>query len=154
MKIYALSLKIPLGNISMINANVAAVNAIISDVAVKIQEELNKQENAHFTIRMGSFTGSRLLSGRGPKLDIQMSTVGNIDTDLRSEFSSTGINQTLHRIYLQVECQVAVLTPIHTVEETIKNQVLIAEAVIVGTTPDTYYNLEGLTTSDAMQVME
>ena len=153
MKIYVLSPKIVHGNISMINANVIAVNAIISDVALKIQEELN-QENSNFTIRMGSFLGSRLLSGKGPKLNIQMSTVGNIDTDLRSEFTSTGINQTLHRIYLQVECEVVVLTPISTVEETIKNQVLIAEAVIVGTTPDTYYNLEGMTVSDAMQVMQ
>ena len=154
MKIYVLLPKILLGNISMINANVAAVNAIISDVAVKIQDELNKQENSNFTIRMGSLTGSRLLSGRGPKLNVRMSTIGNIDTDLRSEFSSTGINQTLHRIYLQVECEVVVLTPINTVEQTITNQVLIAEAVIVGTTPDTYYNLEGMIASDAMQVMQ
>ena len=45
-------------------------------------------------------------------------------------------------MYLQVECNVIILTPFKTIEEQIVNQVLLAEAVIVGTTPDTYYNID------------
>ena len=56
-----------------------------------------------------------------------------------------GINQTLHRIYLEVGCEVEILTPFHTRKETIVNQVLLAEGVIVGEIPDTYYHLEGMT---------
>ena len=33
-------------------------------------------------------------------------------------------------------------------------QVLIAENVIVGNIPETYYNLEGLTNDDVMEVMQ
>lgn len=138
----------------MISANVIPINEIISDVAIKIQEELNKVENSKFKIKLGSFTGSRLLSGRGPNVEITMSTIGNLDTDLRSEFSEAGINQTLHKIYLQVDCQVAVLTPFHTIEEKISNQVLLAEAVIVGTTPNTYYNFEGIDKNNVLEVIE
>lgn len=138
----------------MISANVIPVNEIISDVAIKIQEELNKIENSSFKIRMGSFTGSRLLSGSGPEIEIKMSTIGNLDTDLRSEFAAAGINQTLHKIYLQVECQVVILTPFNTMEEKIANQVLLAEAIIVGTTPNTYYNFEGITQDDVLEPME
>lgn len=142
------------GNIAMISANVIPINEIISDVAIKIQEELNKTENSKFTIKMGSFTGSKLLSGRGPSIEIKMSTIGNLDTDLRSEFTSAGINQTLHKMYLQVECVVAVLTPFHTIEEKITNQVLLEEVVIVGTTPNTYYNFEGMTKENAIDIVE
>lgn len=142
------------GNITMISANVIPVNEIISDIAIKIQEELNKTENSKFTIKMGSFIGSRLFSGRGPNIEIKMSTIGNLDTDLKSEFSSAGINQTLHKIYLQVECEVAILTPFHIVEDKIKNQVLLAEAVIVGTTPNTYYNFEGMTKDNVLEIVE
>lgn len=138
----------------MISANVIPINEIISDVAIKIQEELNKVENSKFKIKLGSFTGSRLLSGRGPNIEIKMSTIGNLDTDLRSEFLEAGINQTLHKIYLQVECQVIILTPFDSVEEKIKNQVLIAEAVIVGTTPNTYYNFEGASEGDELEIVE
>lgn len=138
----------------MISAKVVPVNEIISDIAIKIQEELNKKENSSFNIKLGSFTGSKLLSGRGPEIEMKMSTIGNLDTDLRSEFIAAGINQILHKIYLQVECEVAVLTPFHTVKEKITNQVLLAEAVIVGTTPNTYYNFEGVTKDNAVDIIE
>lgn len=142
------------GNISMISANIIPVNEIISDIAIKIQEELNETKNSKFYITLGSFTGSRLLSGKGPELEIKMSTIGNLDTDLKSEFSSAGINQTLHKIYLQVECEVVVLTPFHTIENKIRNQVLLAEAVIVGTTPNTYYNFEGMSDSNVLETIK
>ena len=83
-----------------------------------------------------------------------MSTIGNLDTDLRSEFISAGINQTVHKIYLQVECNVIILTPFNTMEEKITNQVLLAEAVIVGTTPNTYYNFDGVTKNNLLEVMQ
>ena len=138
----------------MISANVISINEIISDIPIKIQDELNKVENSKFNISLGSFTGSRLLSGRGPQIEIKMSTIGNLDTDLRSEFTQAGINQTLHKIYLQVDCQVVILTPFDTIEEKIANQVLLAEAIIVGTTPDTYYNFEGLPEGDALEIID
>jgi len=138
----------------MISANVITVNEIISDVAVKIQDELNKEKNANFDISLGSILGSKIFSGRGPKINVSVQTIGNLDTDLRSEFEHSGVNQTIHRMYLQVKCNVIILTPFETIEEQIINQVLLAEAVIVGTTPDTYYNIEGLEGSDVMEVME
>lgn len=76
------------GNITLISANVIPVNEIISDVAVKIQEELNNTNDGKFYIRLGSLTGTKILSGRGPNIEIKMSTVGNVETDLRSEFIS------------------------------------------------------------------
>lgn len=138
----------------MISANVITVNEIISDIAIKIQEELNKEENNSFNIRLGSLTGTKILSGRGPNVKIKIETIGNLDTDLRSEFETKGINQTLHKMYLQVECNVIILTPFKTTEEKIVNQVLLAEAVIIGTTPNTYYNLEGMEKTNLVDVIE
>lgn len=142
------------GNISMISSNVITINEIISDVAIKIQEELNKKENNSFKIKLGSLTGTRILSGRGPNINIKLQVIGNLDTDLRSEFEEAGINQTLHRMYLQVECNVIILTPFKTTEQRIVNQVLLAEAVIIGTTPNTYYNLEGMDKTSLIDVIE
>jgi sporulation protein YunB len=96
----------------------------------------------------------KLLAGIGPKIRITISSIGNVKTDLKSEFSSKGINQTLHRVYLQVDCEVNILTPFNNISKRITNQILIAENVIVGNIPDTYYNLEGLTQDDVMEVMQ
>lgn len=81
-------------------------------------------------------------------------TEGTVETDLKSEFKDAGINQTMHRIYLEVKCNVNILTPYNTITETITNQVLLTEGVIIGNIPDTYYNLEGLNSDQMMEVME
>lgn len=83
-----------------------------------------------------------------------MMTEGTVETDLKSEFKDAGINQTLHRIYLEVKCNVNILTPYDTITETITNQVLLTEGVIIGNIPNTYYNLEGLNSNQMMEVLE
>ena len=142
------------GNITRVGTNIFTINKIISDIPVYIQEELEREENSKFKIPLGSFLGSKLFSGMGPKVNIKIQMVGDIQTDLRSEFSTAGINQTLHRIYLEIKCNVVILTPFKTIQEEISNQVLIAEGVIVGEIPNTYYNLDGITKDNAIDIIE
>ena len=141
-------------NITMIKANIIPINKIISDVAVEIQNAINETKNEDLYVRLGSFTGTKFLSGSGPKIPIKVSTVGSVLTDFRSEFSSAGINQTLHRVYLQVDCTVVIVTPYESIQETISNQVILLENVIVGTVPDTYYNIDGMKDETILDVME
>lgn len=142
------------GNITMIKSNIIPINEIISDVAVKIQNSINKRGSENIKISIGSFTGSKLLSGRGPGIPIKISSIGNVETDLRSEFSAQGINQTMHRVYLQVDCEVCILTPYNTISEKVSNQVLLIENVIVGKIPNTYYNLDGIDSSNVLDIIE
>lgn len=143
------------GNITMIESNIIVINKIISDVAIRIQNSINNNEENDIGIRLGSFTGSKLLSGRGPKVPIKISAIGNVETEFRTEFQEAGINQTLHRIYLDVKCEVTILTPFKTITKDIKNQVILAENIIVGKIPQTYYNLEGLDGKNvALEVIE
>ena len=142
------------GNITMVKSNINSINEIISDVAVKIQNEIDNRGNDDVKIALGSFTGFALLAGKGPAVKIKISSIGNVQTDLRSEFISQGINQTLHRVYLQVVCEVSILTPFEDIKCNITNQVLLVENVIVGNTPNTYYNLEGLTKENTIDIIE
>lgn len=143
------------GNVNMVKANIIPINKIISDVAVEIQDELENISNEDVEIRLGSFTGSRILSGRGPSIKFKIFSVGDVLTDFKSEFKSGGINQTLHRMYLEVKCNVSILTPFNSIDRQITNQVIIGENIIVGTTPNTYYNFDNLTNTDSvMEVIE
>ena len=142
------------GNINRVGTNIFTINKIISDIPVYIQEELEREENSSFKIPLGSFLGSKLFSGMGPKVNVKVQMIGDMETDLRSEFTSAGINQTLHRIYLEIKCRVIILTPFETMEEVIANQVLIAEGVIVGDIPNAYYNLNGITKDNAIDIIE
>ncbi|MCI8587362.1 MAG: sporulation protein YunB, partial [Clostridia bacterium] len=93
---------------------------------------------------LGSFSGISLFSGTGPKVKMNVVLLGTVDTELRSEFISKGINQTLHRVYLQIDCNVKILSAYKDLYSNISNQVLLVENVIVGQIPSTYYNLEGI----------
>ncbi len=131
-------------NITSIELEIVKINEIISDVAIKIQEDLDDIGSQDIGIALGTFTGSKILSGRGPKIYYKIINIGDIETDYRSEFKQAGINQTQHRVYLQVDCKVAILTPFNTIEENITNQVVLAENVIVGEIPSTYYEFNGI----------
>lgn len=71
-----------------------------------------------------------------------------------SEFESVNINQTIHKIYFDLNTILNVFTPVGAFGEDINSKVLLTEAVIVGKIPDAYYNLEGLQQDDALEVME
>lgn len=90
----------------------------------------------------------------GPDIKIKFIDTGSVETKVRSEFESTGINQTVHRIYLDVSCNVSLLTPYNVVEEKITNEVVLIENVIVGLVPGTYYNLEGMTEDKMVDIIE
>ena len=142
------------GNILMIESNMKNINIVISDVANRIQKSIDSTEAEELSISLGSFTGIGILSGRGIKVPIRISTIGNVKTNVRSEFVSQGINQTLHRLYLDIESEISVLTPFNTVKDSITNQLILAENIIVGEIPETYYNLDGMTSDDVMEVMQ
>ena len=136
------------GNIIIITSNVVPVNNMISDLTENIQNEFNKTEKTTIEVPLGNLFGTYFLSGVGPSIPIKVSTAGTLDTQLKSEFISQGINQTLHRSYVEFSCNMKILTPLKNYSKTIVNQVLVAEHVIIGHIPDTYYNLEGMDSPD------
>ena len=141
------------GNISMLNLNIINVNKLTSTITSRLQKEINNNNNSIIKISLGSVTGNKLLMGRGPKINVKIETIGNIQTSIRSEVKEAGINQSLHKIYLNIECNMAIISAYKDTDEKITTEVLIAEAVIVGKIPETYYNLNGIGVDDTMNMM-
>lgn len=99
--------------------------------------------------------GISALKNLEPKFEVELESAGSISATVRTEFDSIGINQTHHKIYLDVNSRVGILTPFDTFGKDINTEVLITEAVIVGEVPDTYYNLDGFETpADTYNFME
>lgn len=143
------------GNVVIIKSNVVPINNMISDLTEAIQNRFDEMEKTEIKIPLGSILGIYYFSGIGPFIPARATVVGTLDTEVKSEFIAKGINQTLHRIYVNFECYVKIITPIKNFEKKITNQVIIAEHVIVGNIPDTYYNLEGMTgVDDVLNVIE
>lgn len=90
----------------------------------------------------------------GPNINIQVIPTGNIITEIKNEFESKGINQTVYRIYLELTSKVSIVSEYKTINEEIVNQVLLVETVIVGEVPQSYYNLEGMKMEDVTEVIQ
>lgn len=142
------------GNITVIKSNVAPINNMVSQLTESIQSKFDNIEDVEIDIALGSLTGIYFLSGFGPNIPLKISMTGIVDTEIKSEFISQGINQTLHRVYVNFECNMSVVTSFKNYDKKIINQVIIAEHVIVGNIPESYYNLEGMSREDTMNVLQ
>lgn len=143
------------GNIIIIKSNVVPINNMISELTEKIQYEFDNINDSEIRITLGNLSGIYFLSGIGPEIPIDVSVTGTVDTEIKSEFIAQGINQTLHRVYVQFECNMKIVTLLKDYTQTITNQVIVAEHVIVGNIPNSYYNLEGIRKeSDAMNIID
>ena len=138
------------GNVVIIKSNVVPINNMISDLTESIQNRFNEMEKNEIKIPLGNLFGGYYFAGIGPSIPAKVRTSGTLDTEVKSEFIAQGINQTLHRVYVNFECYVKIITPVKNFEKKITNQVIIAEHVIVGNIPDSYYNLEGIDSTDEM----
>lgn len=61
-----------------------------------------------------------------------------------------GINQTLHRIFLDIKTKTNILTPFNVLRNEYENRVLLTESIIVGDVPETYYFYDNLQTDNLL----
>lgn len=132
------------GNILALKANVVEMNYIASLIGSRAQQMYNELTETYVQIPIGNFTGNAILAGRGPRIKVKIMPVGTVASDFKTEFVSTGINQTRHRVYLQVVSNMRVIAPFSTKTITVVNNVNVAETVLIGDVPNSYYNLEGV----------
>lgn len=145
------------GKVTALNANVMEMNKISNNISRQVQEELYNTKESYITIPLGSVVGNNVFGGYGPKMKIKTVPAGNVITKFKSEFESAGINQTRHRIFLEVTTKVMTVAPFYTATQEYITDVTVAETVIVSDTPNAYYNINGvtdLTQKDSLQLVE
>lgn len=139
---------------SILKTDVRALNDIASDIAIEVNNRLIALEQEEIKIPIGAISGNKYLAGIGPGINMSIIPAGTVTTEIKTEFKAQGINQTVYRIYLEIICNVDIVTSYKTIETEIKNQVLLVETVIVGGIPETYYNLDGLQEGEAMEFID
>lgn len=126
------------GHVTALRSNMAAFNRLQASIADDILQRMAEVSSTDLAIPIGTLTGSPLLAGRGPCLRVRMQSVGTATARFDNQFSSAGINQTRHRIILDVDVHVSILLPGLTTYTKVSNEISVAETVIVGGVPDTY----------------
>ena len=142
------------GEIVGINANIIEMNKLSSGIAYKVQEKLSNLEDVEIKIPIAKLIGLNMFSGYGPKIKLKLVPYGNTLAEFKTEFVSEGINQTKHTIYIDISSTVNVIVPFNVGAVSSVTRVTVAETVIVGDIPNTYYNIEGLTNAAETGVLD
>ena len=131
------------GNVTAVRSNVAGLNRFRTALAARIDENLADLSVEELGIPVGSVVLPELFSGMGPRLVVRVLAVRTSDAAFRNRFSTVGINQTLHQIFIDIHVTVTILSLAGTQELAVDVTVLAAETVIVGNVPSTYIGLGG-----------
>lgn len=128
------------GNVTSIETNTAAINSFKSKIISVVLSKIHSLEERDLNIPMGTLSNVPFFLGKGPKVNFKITSSGYTDAKFESEFFSSGINQTCHRIKLIVTADIYVLVPGFITKTTVITDYYIAETIIVGRTPDFFAN--------------
>lgn len=126
------------GSVQAINTNVIHANKLKSEITTELTKKLDEYYEYEIDFPIGNATGSEFLSGVGPAITFNTNVTGNVTTDFRSEFESGGVNQTIHRIYIDIKGELLVIVGGEQEPMELTTSVLIGETVIVGDVPSLY----------------
>ena len=112
------------------------INKVQSDLTLLINKELEHSGSRSALIPLGTLTDSFLLTGKGPKIKIKVAPMGVAAVELKSEFNTSGINQTVHRISAVISTKMSSSTPLYSFDVVSEFELILAENVIVGAVPD------------------
>lgn len=126
------------GEVISVESNVMNINRLKTEVAERVEREIERLSAVNIEIPVGTLTGVQLLHGRGFNVGMTVQPLGYATTSIISEFSAAGINQTLHRIIIEISADVDAIIPGFSTRVPVTTDIVAAETVIVGRVPDAY----------------
>ena len=126
------------GAITALTTDMAALNLLRSQLVADVLAALEGVDVSQIQVPLGSLVDLDILWGLGPTLKVHAMTVGTVDGEFFSEFTSAGVNQTLHRVCLKLTVPLTLMLPGGAVETVSETELCVAETVIVGQVPQAF----------------
>lgn len=131
------------GAITALTTDMAEMNYLRGLLIECVLGEVEGVDVSSVQVPLGSLLDIDFLWAKGPSLRLHSMSVGTVSAEFESEFTSAGVNQTLHRIWLEIHVPLTLMLPGGRVDTDVDTRLCVAETVIVGKVPDAYLNLAG-----------
>lgn len=131
------------GEVKSVEVDVATANRLKAAVTLEVAKRVGEQNKVDVNIPLGTFLGSHWFTGRGPYIRIPVSMSGSVLTTVTSTFTQAGINQTFHRIEMQIKTNMEIAVPSGHTSVAVETPFIIAESILLGKVPDAYTVVEG-----------
>jgi sporulation protein YunB len=121
--------------IRSIKTNTREINLIRAKINDAVEQAVDFR-HGRLRLPLGALMGSELMAGAGPNVVVPLTMTGHALSNIRSELDSGGVNQTMHRILMDLTVSISVILPGGADTSEIEMTVCLAETVIVGTVPN------------------
>ncbi|MFW6022209.1 MAG: sporulation protein YunB [Halanaerobiaceae bacterium] len=131
------------GEIVMMQPNIKYINLFTSNISMGIQERLENISREEVSVPLTSILGIDLLAAYGPDMNMKIVPSGfTVPPEIVDSFTSAGINQTRHKIYLNVKVKIKMIVPFNSKLTEVKADVPVTEVVILGRVPEVYVGMD------------
>lgn len=144
------------GNIIGIDFDIIKINNSLYNITNNIQnnfklienksmltnkELLSKYDTIIYDIPFGVILGNSILANLGPTIPVGASLIGEVTSDVKSEVIPYGINNSLIKIYVEVNLSSMIVLPFQSKKINNNSKILIGMKVIEGKIPNYYGNI-------------
>lgn len=118
------------------------VNQIYNNITLlDIDHEYFDSDKQLFKVPIGIISDNVLISHIGPKINVRIDLLDNVEIGYKTKVNNYGINNSLVELYLVVEVKNNIINPFYKESFGDRYELLIASRLVVGKVPS-YYNGE------------
>jgi sporulation protein YunB len=132
------------GQITALKTDIVSINNLRAGITEEVLSSLQQADTSKLSIPVGNLINSDIFGGRGPRIPLKIVPLGTVSSNFSNQFSAAGINQTRHQIMLDITVDITILLPGYRVGTQVTVQVCVAETVIVGAVPDSYFQMDDI----------
>lgn len=132
-------------NTAKINKSLVKLNkAVYKDLKLfengkyKIEDTEIETEDLIYKIPLGYITGNYTLSNIGPKVPLKAKLIGSVVSNIKTEVSSYGINNSLLKVYIDVTVNMRFMLPLISKDVLVNNSIPLVVKIIQGKIPNVY----------------
>lgn len=123
------------GAVRSLITDTAAVNAVRTRIVQQVYDEIGALETAHTAVPIGTLIDPQYLAGLGPEISFGVTALGQVTAVVDSDFTSSGINQTIYELTICVTANFGIQTLGKSKNVTISAEYPLEETIIVGDVP-------------------
>lgn len=131
-------------NITGVYVDTIVVNKILALVSNLISDSLNngqiEERLGMVEIPLGQLCSKALFANMGPNIKIETSPMSSYTTDLFTETSEFGINNTLLEVYIKATISIEAFIPLKSQNITLETKIYLISEVLQGSIPIYYFS--------------
>lgn len=132
-------------NTAKINKSLVKLNkAVYKDLKLfengryKLEDTEIETEDLIYKIPLGYITGNYTFSNIGPKVPLKAKVIGSVVSNIKTEVSSYGINNSLLKVYIDVTVNMRFMLPLISKDVLVNNSIPLVVKIIQGKIPNVY----------------